>query len=221
MPLLLACMSLVCAPLASAEFTDPLDAPAITSALAEHGLINGLARAGKRLVAVGERGHILYSDDQANTWQQASVPVRSDLTAVSFGDATHGWAVAHDGVVLATTDAGKSWMKQLDGRRVGPLLADYSARQRPSDLDDPAYAKLQAAAQRLVDEGPDKPFLDVWFADSRHGFVVGAFNLILETDEGGVQWTPWLDRTENPGDLHFYAIRRIGDRKSTRLNSSH
>src|SRR3546814_13959146 len=67
MPLLLACMSLVCAPLASAEFTDPLDAPAITSALAEHGLINGLARAGKRLVAVGERGHILYSDDQANT----------------------------------------------------------------------------------------------------------------------------------------------------------
>src|SRR3546814_9158629 len=83
MPLLLACMSLVCAPLASAEFTDPLDAPAITSALAEHGLINGLARAGKRLVAVGERGHILYSDDQANTWQQASVPVRSALTAVS------------------------------------------------------------------------------------------------------------------------------------------
>src|SRR3546814_7354988 len=86
---------------------------------------------------------------------------------VCSSDLTHGWAVGHDGVVLATTDAGKSWMKQLDGRRVGPLVADYYARQRPSDLDDPAYAKLQAAAQRLVDEGPDKPFLDVWFADSR------------------------------------------------------
>src|SRR3546814_7228463 len=76
MPLLLACMSLVCAPLASAEFTDPLDAPAITSALAEHGLINGLARAGKRLVAVGERGHLLYSADPAHTWQPARVPDR-------------------------------------------------------------------------------------------------------------------------------------------------
>src|SRR3546814_14002589 len=73
---------------------------------------------------------------------------------VCSSDLTHGWAVGHDGVVLATTDAGKSWMKQLDGRRVGPLVADYYARQRPSDLDDPAYAKLQAAAQRLVDEGP-------------------------------------------------------------------
>jgi photosystem II stability/assembly factor-like uncharacterized protein len=44
----------------------------------------GAARAGERLVAVGQRGHILYSDDSGNAWQQAAVPVSADLNAVSF-----------------------------------------------------------------------------------------------------------------------------------------
>lgn len=41
-----------------------------------------VVHAGKRLVAVGDRGHILYSDDQGNTWTQAKVPTRQLLTAV-------------------------------------------------------------------------------------------------------------------------------------------
>jgi photosystem II stability/assembly factor-like uncharacterized protein len=60
---------------------------------------------------VGERGHILLSDDQGQTWSQAeSVPTRSLLTGVCFGSDGHGVAVGHDEVILTTGDAGRTWM---------------------------------------------------------------------------------------------------------------
>jgi photosystem II stability/assembly factor-like uncharacterized protein len=109
---------------AGGGYVDPLDEHAHMSPLAERGLVNGLARAGARVVAVGQRGHILYSDDQGAHWTQARVPVAADLTAVFFADAKLGWAVGHDGVVLHSVDGGASWTRQLDGRNA----ADGQAR---------------------------------------------------------------------------------------------
>lgn len=109
-------VALPCGAAAAERFVDPLDQPAQPSALASHALINGVAQAGHRLVAVGQRGHVLYSDDQGASWRQASVPLSSDLVAITFSDAHHGWAVGHDAVVLHTDDAGASWQRQYDGR---------------------------------------------------------------------------------------------------------
>src|SRR5262245_46588487 len=75
---------------------DVLDVPAAKSPYAQRSLLNGLARAGDRIVAVGQRGHVLYSDDAGQQWQQADVPVSSDLVSVAFVDAKRGWAVGHD-----------------------------------------------------------------------------------------------------------------------------
>jgi photosystem II stability/assembly factor-like uncharacterized protein len=58
-----------------------------------------------------------------------------------------------------------------------------------------------------VAQGADKPFLDVWFADERTGYAIGAYNLIFRTDDGGRTWTPWFDRTDNPKLLNLYSIR--------------
>jgi photosystem II stability/assembly factor-like uncharacterized protein len=152
--------------------------PAEPSGLAARTLLNGLARAGDRLVAVGQRGHALYSDDQGRTWIQASVPVSADLVAVTFPTAARGWAVGHDGVVLHSADRGVTWTRQLTG----------------------------PAAEAL---GPDRSLLDVWFEDDASGFVVGAFNLVLHTADGGRTWERWSDRTENPEQLHLYAVRGV------------
>jgi len=97
-------------------WTDVLDTPALQSPLAARGLLNGLARAGERIVTVGQRGHILWSDDAGQEWHQAQVPVSSDLVAVHFPLREQGWAVGHDGVVLHTGDGGKTWLRQRDGR---------------------------------------------------------------------------------------------------------
>ena len=182
---------------------DPLEVPAQRSALAGKSLLQAVARAGDRLVAVGQRGHILVSSDTGKTWQQSSVPVSSDLTAVFFATSTRGWAVGHDGVILASEDGGASWKLQLDGRRANQSIVDDLARKP----DTEATRALLAEAKRNVEQGADKPFLDVWFADERTGYAVGAYNLVFRTGDGGATWTPWFDRTDNPKLLNLYAIR--------------
>ena len=120
----------------AAPFADPLDVPAMASPLAQRAPVNGLARAGQRLVAVGQRGHILTSDDGGRQWRQAAVPVSVDLTAVTFAGAQQGWAVGHDGVILHSADGGATWQRQTDGRAAGgktddrPLLAVWFADAR-------------------------------------------------------------------------------------------
>ena len=86
-------------------------------------LLLDVASAGSRLVAVGQRGHIIYSDDQGKTWVQAKVPTRALLTAVYFVDAQHGWAVGHDTQILATSDGGTTWTLQYEEpERESPLI---------------------------------------------------------------------------------------------------
>jgi photosystem II stability/assembly factor-like uncharacterized protein len=171
-----------------------------------------VALAGKRVVAVGQRGQVVYSDDAGATWRQASVPVASDLVAVCFPTPQQGWAVGHDGVVLHSSDGGATWARQLDGRRVGQLMmAQFQARaaDAASGLGADAAA-LRDEVERIAAQGAENPFLDVWFADEHNGYIVGAFNLIFRTTDGGHSWVSWFDRTDNPDRLHLYAVHGVG-----------
>jgi photosystem II stability/assembly factor-like uncharacterized protein len=111
--------------------------------------------------------------------------------------------VGHDGVILATEDGGATWQLALDGRRANQALVDDLSRKPETE----ANKALLAEARRNVAQGADKPFLDVWFADERTGYAIGAYNLIFRTDDGGRTWTPWFDRTDNPKLLNLYSIR--------------
>ena len=103
------------APFVAHAQLDPRDSanqPAEIAPLAATSLLLDLAQAGERIVAVGERGHVLLSDDKGATWRQAkSVPTRVMLTAVYFADAEYGWAVGHDETILNTTDGGETWTR--------------------------------------------------------------------------------------------------------------
>jgi photosystem II stability/assembly factor-like uncharacterized protein len=68
---------------------------------------------GNRVVAVGDRGYIVLSDDNGKTWRRAKSPAAPLLTAVEFLDAQHGWAVGHDSVILASADGGETWVQQF------------------------------------------------------------------------------------------------------------
>lgn len=82
--------------------------PAEIMPLATQSILLDITRAGDRYVIVGERGHILLSEDGAD-WRQVQAPVRAMLTRVEFIDADNGWAVGHDGSVLRSTDGGETW----------------------------------------------------------------------------------------------------------------
>ncbi len=72
--------------------------------------------AGKRLVVVGERGHLLVSDDAGRSWSQRSMPTRATLTSVFFINEHLGWAAGHDAVILRTIDGGESWQQVYEDR---------------------------------------------------------------------------------------------------------
>jgi len=86
-----------------------VDGPSRPAPLAAQSLLLDVTAAGSRLVAVGDRGHILLSDDQGRAWRQVPTPTRAALTAVHFPDPRHGWAVGHLGTVLRTADSGETW----------------------------------------------------------------------------------------------------------------
>jgi photosystem II stability/assembly factor-like uncharacterized protein len=142
-----------------AQETDPAVQTAELMPRVANSLILDLAESGPRRIAVGERGHILLSDD-GRTWTQvADVPTRSTLTGVTaVGDKV--WAVGHDGVIVHSPDGGRTWQRQ----RVAPF----------DELSDALHNGA--------------PLLDVKFLDENRGFAVGAFALMLRTDDGGATW---------------------------------
>lgn len=189
-------------PAAAGDATAPaITEPALISPKALGAATLAVARAGTRLVAVGERGTVLLSDDHGASWRQAAVPVRVTLTAVRFVDDKLGWAAGHQGVILHSRDGGATWVRQLDGIRAAALVAE-AAR------DGDERAKRQA--QRFVDEGPDKPFFDIEFTDAQRGWAVGAYNLAFATSDGGASWRAIGAQLPNPGARHLYAVRASG-----------
>jgi photosystem II stability/assembly factor-like uncharacterized protein len=126
------------------------------------------------------------------------------LTAVTFVNAGEGWAVGHAGVILHSTDGGETWSKQLDGNLAAQL--ELQSAQAQSATDSQAAQRRLKAAQQWVADGADKPFLSVYFADPRHGLVVGAYGLAVLTDDAGAHWRSVGSELDNSGGMHLYAI---------------
>lgn len=182
---------------------DALDRPARAVRDPARAMLLDAARAGTRIVAVGERGLVALSDDGGATWRQAPTPTSVTLTAVRFADANQGFAVGHGGSVLASSDGGARWTRVLDGHRIAALEAEAARAS-----GDAAALK---AAERLQADGPDKPLLDLLLLDARRLRVVGAYGLALASDDGGRSWQSWRARLPNPREAHLYALRRLGE----------
>ncbi|WP_158598086.1 WD40/YVTN/BNR-like repeat-containing protein [Noviherbaspirillum saxi] len=162
------------------------------------------AYAGDTVVAVGERGLIVRSADEGRSWQQAVVPASATLTAVSFQDEKHGLAVGHGGLVLATEDAGRSWQKRMDGRQIAQLMLASAERS--------GQERALAQARQLVADGPDKPLFALLQLDGRRMLAVGAYNIVLRSEDGGRSWTVPDAPLDNPQASHIYAARARGTR---------
>ena len=88
----------------------PIEGPqsALLAGKAAQNRLLDIAVAGSHLVAVGEQGGILRSED-GKSWTQVRSPVNGMLTRLRFSDEKSGWALGYDAAILQTTDGGNTW----------------------------------------------------------------------------------------------------------------
>lgn len=188
----------------AATVREALERPAVQVRAPERAVLLGATLTGSRWVAVGERGLIVATDDGGKRWQQAPSPVSVTLTAVLFWDERAGLAVGHGGTVLSTDNGGLTWTRRLDGRALATLmLAGANARNDASAM---------AQARQQIEDGPDKPLLDLALLGPGRAIVVGAYGLALITQNGGKNWASLQARLDNPKGQHLYAVRQRGER---------
>lgn len=203
------------APAHAQSATEPGVRHAIESQKAASTLLLDIAYAGNRLVAVGDRGHILYSDDGGSSWTQAKVPTRQLLTAVSFADEKHGWAVGHDALILATSDGGESWTQQYENREGEVPLLDVWFEDAQHGFATGAYGALlettdgqnwEDVADRLDNE--DGTHLNAITEVEGSGlFIVGEMGGMFRSADMGENW----ERVESPYQGSFFGVVSGGE----------
>jgi len=187
--------------------------PALHAASPTRAGMLGAAAAGKRIVAVGDHGTVLLSDDAGKTWKQArDVPTRVVLTSVCFTDDKQGWAAGHWGVVLHTEDGGETWKLQRQDITVDqPLFSIYFM-----DGNNGVAVGLWALALRTSDggatwtavkvpspPGADKTGPNLYEIFTGKGgsplFVAAELGVVYRSDDGGQSWNMII--TGNRGSL--------------------
>ncbi len=187
--------------------------PAEHLAMPTHADMLAAAKAGSRVVVVGDHGIVLLSDDGGKTYRQArDVPTRVMLTSVCFIDDRVGWAAGHWGVVLHTQDGGETWkLLRQDVNVDQPLFSVYFL-----DATNGVAVGLWSLALRTTDggatwstvkilapPGADRtgPNLYQVFPGKEANtlYIAAELGVVYRSDDGGQNWRMIL--TGNRGSL--------------------
>ena len=158
--------------------------------------INGLFNLGARVVAVGERGSVLLSDDQGVSWQPASVATQRNatLTAVVALDDKRLLAVGHDGWILRSEDAGSSWQEMRYDSDLGEPLLGIWTSDGNSVMAFGSFGKFYQSADAGKTWTPQSLDIDNAHLNSMAGgddgrrMLVGEQGLVLRTTDAGQHW---------------------------------
>jgi len=135
--------------------------PSVLASLAEQSLLLDIVNINqKKLIAVGERGHILTSTN-GRDWQQVITPTQSTLTSVFFINELVGWAVGHDTIILKTIDGGNNWHIQYANTLAEKPLLDIVFKDPLHGVAVGAYGQFY----RTIDGG------ETWLSEFHESFL--------------------------------------------------
>ena len=188
--------------------------PSQDADLASRSLLLGVSNTGKHIVAVGDRGNIVVSNDGVN-WAQVETPVRATLTAVDFIDDDHGWAVGHDAVILSTSDGGKSWQLQNFQPEVEMPLLDVMFSDTQNGVAIGAYGLMMETSDGGVSwEEKDAPEIREEELHLNNIVRLGNGDILIVGESGmmgissdGDQW----ERLESPYEGSLYGAVARGE----------
>ncbi|MET1255982.1 WD40/YVTN/BNR-like repeat-containing protein [Aliikangiella maris] len=172
-----------------------------------------------RLITVGERGHILVSDDQGNSWQQKTVHTQALLTKLFFVNEKLGWAVGHQQTILVSRDGGESWQIQHTANDVSqPALFDVWFSDEQNGFAVGAYGLYLATEdggqswqpiyqERLADDEIGLPhFYSISYdKQTRQLFMAGELGFLAKSIDKGQTW----EKLTSPYHGSFFNIASL------------
>ncbi len=158
-------------------------------------MLTDAARIGNRVVAVGDRGYIVWSDSNGETWERAQSPANLPmLNAVFFSNASSGWAVGHDAVILHSVDEGKTWTQVFSAPSEQKPLMDILFIDGGRGFAVGAYGAFYETAdggktwnpRKIQDE--DKHLNSIIKLAENRLLIVGEAGTILKSEDAGKTW---------------------------------
>jgi len=147
---------------------------------------------------VGDRGLVLSTTDGGESFfkrqlQHVFPPELRDYAlpfeeptyyGVQFVDDNHGWVVGELGRIWTTVNGGKTWQEQQDA-----LMPQW--KHELATNEDPRFLSYTL---------PE--FFGVSFRDAQHGAACGIHGTIIQTSDGGKNWTfeHEADKPDGPPD---------------------
>ncbi len=174
-------------------------------------LLDG-AVGGGDVIAIGERGTVLRSSNNAKSWQAVDSTATATLTGLSFADAQHGWAVGHDALILATTDGGRTWRKQWQGENLQDSFLDVLALDPQHVIAVGAYGLFCITRdggatwtrRKILDD--DYHLNRLTRGPTGTLYLAGEHGTLLRSTDRGDSW----QKIESPYDGSFYGILPLG-----------
>jgi photosystem II stability/assembly factor-like uncharacterized protein len=158
-------------------------------------LLTDAERLGERIVAVGDRGYVILSDDHGRTWKRAKAPAAPLLTAVDFVDGQAGLAVGHDSVILVTRDRGETWTQAFAAAAEQRPLLDVLFTSAERAIAVGAYGAYYESGDGGKTWNPRKVIADdkhlnaIVQAGEGSLVILGEAGTILVSGDDGRTWT--------------------------------
>ena len=186
----------------------------LTVPIAARSLLLDAALAGNAVVAVGDHGAIIRSIDSGRSWTPVAAPLGATLTGIAFeAKGVRGWAVGHEGRILATHDGGLTWNECFRHASRDAVLLDVFVLDQDQVLAVGAFGlALESKDGGITWSELKLPSEDLHLnriSKSAQGtaLVAGESGTLLTRARGDTQWHP----VEIPYDGSFYGFVTLSD----------
>ena len=169
--------------------------------LAPRSLINDAIVSGTALVAVGDRGHILFAPREEDPWKQVSGPSRAMLTSVASDQKDGLVAVGHKSTILLSRDRGASWIKtpapegddlalfsvHFHSPQEGVIVGGYGTMLATNN-GGATWERIELVSPETQAE-EDRHLYDIAELPSGSIVVVGEAGALYQKPEGNTAWS--------------------------------